>query len=72
MIRTHIAHMGQKTFKRLRKLAGEMVKHAHTGTQSLPEAFMMDRRRVLNPGKKKGAYKWLKKNAALAKTKSAR
>lgn len=58
--------MGQKKFKRLRKLAGEMMKHAHTGTQSLPESYMMNGRRTLNPGKHKGAYKWLKKNAALA------
>jgi hypothetical protein len=63
--------MGQKKFKRLRKLANEMMKHAHTGTQSLPESYMMNGRRTLNPGKRKGAYKWLKKNAALVKTKSA-
>lgn len=63
--------MGQKNFKRLRRLAREMQKHAHPGTQSLPEAFMQDGRRVLNPGKPKGTYRWLKKNAQLAKTKSA-
>lgn len=60
--------MGQKKFKKLRKLAREMGKFAHTGTQSLPEAYTQDGRRTLNPGKPKGTYKWLKKN--LAKTKS--
>lgn len=27
---------------------------------------MQDGRRVLNPGRQKGTYRWLKKNAALA------
>ena len=58
--------MGQKNFKRLRKLAAEMQKHAHPGTQNLPETFMMNGRATLNPGKPKGTYRWLKKNAARA------
>jgi hypothetical protein len=62
--------MSQKKFKKLRKLAREMQKHAHSGTQSLPEAFTQDGRRVLNPGKPKGTYRWLKKNVHLARQKT--
>lgn len=61
--------MGQKTFKRLRKLAGEMSKLKNRSS-SLPEAYSQDGRRVLNPGRKKGTYKWLKKNRQLARTKT--
>jgi hypothetical protein len=59
--------MGQKTFKRLRKLAKQISELGHAGTKSLPEVYTQDRRRVLNPGKPKGAYKWLKKNARSVK-----
>lgn len=59
--------MSGKRFKKLRKLAGEMQKVSHHGTKALPEAYMQDGRRVLNPGKKKGTYRWLKKNAHLAR-----
>lgn len=54
--------MGQKKFKKLRKLAREMQKVAHSDSKALPEAFSVNGRRELNPGKPKGTYRWLKKN----------
>lgn len=62
--------MGQKAFKRLRKLAREMSKLGHSPTRALPEAYTQDGKRVLNPGKPKGTYKWLKKNRQLARKKT--
>jgi len=59
--------MGQKSFKRLRKLAQQMSELGHSPTRALPEAYTQDGRRVLNPGKPKGTYRWLKKNRNLAK-----
>lgn len=41
-----------------------------TPTSALPESYVQDGKRVLNPGKPKGTYRWLKKNAQLAKKKS--
>lgn len=64
--------MGQKSFKKLRKLAREMSKLGASPARSLPEAYTQNGRRVLNPGKPKGTYKWLKKNRQLVKTKSVR
>lgn len=61
--------MSQKQFKRLRRLAREMSK-LKTPTSALPESYVQDGKRVLNPGKPKGTYRWLKKNAQLAKKKS--
>jgi hypothetical protein len=61
--------MSGKKFKKLRKLASKMSELGHHGTKTLPEAYTQDRRRVLNPGKPKGAYRWLKKNAKLAERK---
>lgn len=61
--------MGQKAFKKLRKLAREMSKLGYSPTRSLPEAYTQDGKRVLNPGKPKGTYKWLKKNRQLANRK---
>lgn len=67
-IPAHSRPMGQKTFKRLRKLAHEMAK-MKTPSSSLPEAYNVDGRRQLNPGREKGTYRWLKKNLHLTKRK---
>jgi hypothetical protein len=61
--------MSHKADKKLRKLASEMAKLKRSPTRALPEAYMQDGRRVLNPGKPKGIYKWLKKNRQLAQRK---
>jgi hypothetical protein len=58
--------MGQKAFKRLRRLAREISDLKQSPTRALPEAYTQNGRRVLNPGKLKGTYKWLKKNRHLA------
>jgi len=51
----------QKELKRLRRIA-EKMNEQKNATSALPSAFNQNGKRVLNIGKGKGTYKWLRKN----------
>jgi hypothetical protein len=55
--------MGQKTFKRLRKLAKAVAEQkVAPGAKLMPETYTVNGQTKLNPAKGKGTYRWLKNN----------